>query len=758
MVIPSVLTPFPALDARSSQDSGPVIVSTDALFRPTRKGFIDLLLLGVLLFTSSMATAASFEFIGVESVFRNPPEASELHTYAIVITSNRRQYPDLPQKYRRTLQDFFVYQTQVKVDGKTFYRLAVGNFTGSKPARAALQQLRQSFPYAWIYRRSPPEIKQLTRFLDQSSAAPGSQSIAITPDSIQILPEAVKAAPETIKTAPDSAKAAPGMAPAAPGTAKATPGKAKTAPDSTTQLLDRARQEFIDANYARVIAIADKVVETGNLGQAREALELAGITRERQGKYEQAIILYEALLDTDPSAEDASRIQGRVEGIRTMSLAPKSRIATKQQERDPDAWDFRGIVQQFYLDDVIDSSEEGSEAINRTLITDVDMFIEKKTDTDMLAFRIDAGLVNDFLDNSNESRASNANVLYARDEFRLIGGRQTRTLTGVYGRFDGLSFSDLSHSDFQLSFGFGFLVESSFDDPDSDRPFIGTNLEFSPYPGVDVDLYLVHQEIDDLTDRQAVGGEVIFQNQAGYVYGIADYDIFYEQWTKFSLTSNFQVNATLSLNASLSQGYSPTLSTINALQGQAVATIDELKDVFTDDQIYQLAQDRSSEAQNIVIGTNFRFDSTRYLYINFSSFKLDETEASGRADAVPSSENLLLSVDYSFRGLFYHSDYATLGARISDSDTNETVSINMRTRFTGYKGISFDPRLELDRRTDKDDGFDQWIVKPSIKMQYRLSKKLNLEGSFGIEYSDLDLPELNDQTIYSIYLGYFYLL
>ncbi len=728
MVIPSVLTPSPALDVRSSQDSGPVIVSTDALFRPTRKGFIDLLLLGVLLFTSSMATAASFEFMGVESVFGNPPETSEIHTYAIVINSNRRQYSDLPKKYRRTLQDFFVYQTQVKVEGKTFYRLAVGNFTGSKPARAALQQLRQSFPYAWIYRRSPLEINQLTRFLDQSSAAA------------------------------DSAKAAPGMVPAAPGTAKATPGRAKTAADSTTQLLDRARQEFIDANYARVIAIADKVVETGNLSQAREALELAGITRERQGKYDQAIILYEALLDTDPSAEDASRIQGRVEGIRTMSFAPKSRIATKQQQRDPDAWDFRGIVQQFYLDDVIDSSEEGSEAINRTLISDVDMFIEKRSDIDILAFRIDAGLVNDFLDNSNESRVSNANVLYSRDEFRLIGGRQTRTLTGVYGRFDGLTFSDLSHSDFQLNYGFGFLVESTFDDPDSDRPFIGTNLEFSPYPGVDVDLYLVHQEIDDLTDRQAVGGEALFQNQAGYVYGIADYDIFYEQWTQFSLTSNFQVNATLSLNASLSQGYSPTLSTINALQGQAVATIDELKDVFTDDQIYQLAQDRSSEAQNIVIGTNFRFDSTRYLYINFSSFKLDETEASGRADAVPSSENLLLSVDYSFRGLFYHSDYATLGARISDSDTNETVSINMRTRFTGYKGISFDPRLELDRRTDKDGRFDQWIVKPSIKMQYRLSNKLNLEGTFGIEYSDLDLPELNDQTIYSIYLGYFYLL
>jgi len=729
MVTPSVLTPFLVFDAPSSLVPGPVIASRDTLSRQTRKGFIGLLLLGVLLFTSSIATAASFEFMGVEFVFRNPPKASELHSYAIVTISERRQYTDLPKKYRRRLRDFFVYQTRVKVDGKTFYRLMVGNFTDSNTTRSALQQLRQSFPDAWIYRRSRQEIKQLTRFLDKSSAAPGSQSIEIAPGTVMT-------APETIKVAP---------------------GTAKAAPDSATQLLDRARQEFIDANYARVIAIADKVIETGNLSQVREALELAGITRERQGKFEQAIVLYEALLDTDPSAETASRIQGRLEGIRTMSLTPKSRIVTQEKQRDPDAWDFSGIVQQFYLDDVIDSSEEGSEAINRTLITDVDMLIQKRTDVDLLEFRIDAGLVNDFLENSKEPRVSNANVVYSRDEFRLIGGRQTRTLTGVYGRFDGITFSDLSHPAFQLSLGYGFLVESSFDDPDSNRPFIGANLEFRPYPRVDVDLYLVHQEIYDLTDRQAVGGEVRFQNQAGFVYGIVDYDIFYELWTNLSLISNYQVNATLSLNATLSQGYSPTLSTINALQGQTIATIDELKDVFTDDQIYQLAQDRSSEARNIIIGANYRFDSTRYLYLNFSSFKLDETEASGGAEGTPSSEDLQLSVDYSFQGLFNQRDYATLGARVSDSDTSETISINMRTRFTGYKGISFDPRLELDRRKDKDGGFDQWIVNPSIKMKYRVGKNLNLEGSFGIEYSDLDLPELNDQTTYSIYLGYYYL-
>lgn len=66
-------------------------------------------------------------------------------------------------------------------------------------------------------------------------------------------------------------------------------------------------------------------------------------------------------------------------------------------------------------------------------------------------------------------------------------------------------------------------------------------------------------------------------------------------------------------------------------------------------------------------------------------------------------------------------------------------------------------RVQLGQRRDKNDGVEQLILKPSIKIKYRASKKLTLEGTFGIEYSDVDLPELDEQIIYSFYFGYFYL-
>jgi hypothetical protein len=66
----------------------------------------------------------------------------------------------------------------------------------------------------------------------------------------------------------------------------------------------------------------------------------------------------------------------------------------------------------------------------------------------------------------------------------------------------------------------------------------------------------------------------------------------------------------------LSQGFSTTLSTLNALQGQPVTSMDELRDLLSDDEIYELARDRTSKSQNLFINSSYRFDASRYLYVH----------------------------------------------------------------------------------------------------------------------------------------------
>ena len=653
------------------------------------------------------ALAAGYEFIAVENLFANPPQAMQAQPGAIVITSSRQRFESLPGNTRRALQDYFVYQTRVKVDGIIYFRLVIGNYRNAVDAEAVLSKLKPTFANAWVYLRTEAERQGLDAFL---------------------------------KNVGDEGKVEP----------------ATIVPETAEQLLARARQQFLDQDYTRVITTTDRILNRGSLDQVRAALELAGTARERQGKYAQAISLYETLLDTDPPAEEKARIASRLEGIRTMSLDPKARLPGADREVDENNWIFRGALQQYYRNDVIDRPRESSEEVNEVLVTDVDLQIQRRREADTLSFEIDAGLVADLLEDQSDNRISSASVSYARDEFRVIGGRQHRTVTGVLGRFDGFTYADLSSSGYQASYFLGTLAQSPFEGIESDNPLIGANLDLNPYEWLDVNLYLINQEISELTDRQAIGSEFQLRSDLGFVYGIVDYDVFYEDLNNVTFITNYRYDPQWSFNLTLARVNAPILTTASALQGQAAKSIDELKDIYTDDEIYQLAQDRTSISNSLYFVATHSLDSDRQLTFDFSYFDLDATTASGGVEAIPSTEELQVSLAYSVVNFFSTNDYTTIGVRLSDSDTSEIQSFRLRSRFEGNGGITYDPRVQLDFRRSESNGLDQTILRPAIKLKYRTTRKLHLEADLGIEYSDLDLPDFDQQIAYSLYVGYIY--
>jgi hypothetical protein len=502
--------------------------------------------------------------------------------------------------------------------------------------------------------------------------------------------------------------------------------------------------------------ITNRIVSTGNLEQARAALELAGTARERQGKFAQAETLYETLLETSPPPEISARVLSRLEGIRTMSIEPKERLANPDQKPDQGNWIWRGGLQQYYRNDVIDRSGEDSEEVNQALITDVNLQTQRRTDADTWSIQIDAGVENDFIDDQTDTRISRANLSYARDNFRIIGGRQYNTVTGVYGKFDGFTFSDLSRSEYQTSYFFGNRVQSSYDNLETDNPLVGANLDFSPYDWLDVNLYLITQEVSGLTDRQAIGTEFQLRNNVGFIYGIIDYDVFYEDLNNVTFISSYRYDQQWTFNLTLGRQYSPLLSTTNALQGQTAESIDELDDTFSGDEIYQLAEDRTSKSDTFYFGASYIIDNNRQLNVDFSIFDLDATKSSGGVDAIPATKDTQFSIDYSVSGFFSAKDYTSIGLRLSDLDSSEVESVRLRSRFPGYGGLIYDPRIRLDHRRSTRTDIDQYILTPSIKLIYQATKKLSFEADLGIEYSDVDLPDFDQQIAYSLYIGYTY--
>jgi len=681
-------------------------------------------------------SAASYEFVGLETVFIKPLQATRVQPLAIVLASNPQPFTDLSQTQQTALQEQFVYQTKVRVKGKAYYRLALGNFQSTADARAALGKLKPLFVDAWIYQRSNAERQQIRTYLEDSAVGEEPKAGDTRPA-------------ETIKIEVDTADT----------------------------LLLSARQAFLDEDYARVIAITEKISAeywnegaTENLPQIRDSLELAGATRERQAelagtigerraRLNQAVVLYETALDTDPPEEVSTRISNRLQGIRTMSVEPRARLAEADEKPDAGGWDYRGSLLQYYRDDIIDGlndDDDGPESVNRLFVTNVGLQMARRTEADVWAIGLDASLINDLQEDETDSSVSSANISYSTEDLRLVGGRQTRTLTGVNQRFDGISYKDTSRSAFQMTYALGYLVQSYYDDVDTDHSFYGVNISFSPYDSVDVDLYFVEQEISGLTDRQSVGSEIEYRNEVSFVYGIIDYDTFYEDLNNLTLIANYRYSPQWDFNLTANYGYSPTLSTLNALQGQSVDSIDGLTDRLTDDQIYQLAQDRTSRATNLYFGGNYQIDTDRQIYFDLSTFYLDATEQSDGILAIDDTDSTQVSLDYSVRGYFLQDDYSTVGLRLLNSTSSDTQSVRLRSRFPGYLDLIYDPRVRLDNRQGKDGRPDQWILNTALKLTYRATKKLNFETDFGIEYSDLDLPNQDRQITYRLYAGYAY--
>ena len=706
------------------------------------------LLICVMYLASTGLFAASVNFVKIEMVMVKPQQPVEVSPYSINLESYSGPIKKRVIQYSSNIKSEFIYLTKVSVDNKFYYRLVTGNFISRKQAGLELSRIKKYYPGAWINIRSKQEQQQLTRLLSPVKKQQPVQKIAVP--KIAVVPRIALESKTPVKKLQPVQKIR---------VSKVAPkNKFSTKSDSAEKLLEQAKQEFLDGNYTRVLAISNKIIEIGTIEQAQLAMELAGIARERQNKFAQAIAIYTDFLYLYPDSKMTAKIESRLDGLKTMGLEPKSRIDPDNRRSADADWNVYGALSQYYRDDVIKRDNDDAEIASSVLVTDIDLFATRKTDTSSLVIRFDGGMFRAIEDKETDSRIGHALVSYTNSEsgYQLTGGRQHGTAKGVYSRFDGFVYKGLSHSSFSYSVYSGSPVHTSYDDVQSDRQFVGTSVHFNPFSQVEMDVYLLHQEVSDLTDRQALGIEFEYRRGRGYLLGIIDYDLFYGDLNNFTTMGSFPYSAKLDFNLSYNFRNAPLLTTSNALVGQGVASIEELKVLFSDEEIYQLAEDRTSKGQNLNISSNYRIDNRRQLYLSFSYDSIEETIASGSVAVTPATDYLHLAADYSIRGYFYSDDYTSFGLSLSDTTSTSVISLRARTNIPGSGNLRYDPRLRLDYRKDNDSDAVQWILNPSFKLTYRSSRKLSFEATLGLEYSDSDLPEIENQTAYNFFLGYVY--
>lgn len=695
------------------------------------RGPLVRLLLVLILFACAniwgSAQAARARFAGIEDIWQKPASgSSEVAEFGLSLQSSARLPRQQRLRFLDKLGDGLLYISRVQIGDKIFYRLVYGEYDSEAEARKDLERIREWFPGGWVVSRDKAERKELQRLLSTGRRASSPLTlVAPTPPKTVVKPRSKPASADV---------------------------------ELADKLLEQARQSLIDGKLQQVRRFADKLLEIGNDEQRQKAMELAGIARERERKFAQAIRIYRDFLAEYPDSELAPRIRSRLHGLLTMRQEPRKKLARKAP-RKKEPWSYYGIFSQYYRHDTLDQQDAGSQNTGSLLTTDLDVTARRRGDDDSWQLRFNGGFNNDFTNNKTETQVSRAEVRYQNDigDYEVIGGRQSRTISGLSGRVDGVVFSQSNPQAFDYSLFAGFPVQSSAESSDTEHWFVGGGLKLRPRERLTLDSYLYLQQAWGLTDRQTAGVEWQYRADKGFLFGSFEYDFFFQEVDHFSLVSNYRPGNDWVLNLNWDYRYSPVLSMLSALQGQTVTTLDELKQSYSEDEIRQIALDRTARNQTIFVGASYSFDLNRLLSLNLSWSRTDATTASAGVEANPDSSETQVSADYSFKGWFTHEDFATWGLRLSDSDTISQVSLQARSRIPArIKQLFYTPRLRLDHRSNKNDDVKQWILAPEIKVSYKPSRNLSLEASFGFEYSDFNLPELNDQTAYSLYLSYFY--
>lgn len=655
-------------------------------------------------------------------------------SYAINLASSTQPFTaaELPQL--DILQVYRVYTTQFEKDGKPWNRLRLGFFSSKQETEQTLQQLTPYFPGAWIA---------------QVTAAEREDSAASALDG----------------TVRRSAARAARPVQAEPSPAARVGGRVTASElEKMGEVMSEAERLMTDKDYDGAIRLYTKVLDYPENASSRDALEYLGLARERKGQLAQAKAAYDSYLERYPEGEGASRVKQRLAGLVTATKTPKGKLqAAKGREKEESEWDVFGGFSQFYRRDEntsqVNEDDKLTTVTQSSLSSDLDITGRLKTGDYELRTRFAGGYLHDFL-NSGEDSETTVSSLYfdatnRNNRLAMRLGRQSRSTGGVLGRFDGLLVDVPLMRKLSMALTTGFPVNSSRDGFDSSQYFYGMNFELEDFfAGWDASAFYIEQKADSILDRRAVGGELRYFDVNRSFFTLVDYDIFYNMMNTAQLLGNWTTEGKTTFNIVLDYRNSPILTTSNALQGALnpndnitpLTTIEEMLAFYTEEAIFQFAQDRTATAKLGTLGVSRPVTEKLQVSGDITLSKLSDTVASGGVAAVPGTDNeFYYNLQLIGSNLIKEGDVTIIGLRFIDATTSDTTSLSLNTRYPVTRDFRVNPRFRVDFRKNTDDT-EQFIYRPSARLTYSVKRRFRLEGELGGEWSDREIVAGSSQS------------
>ncbi len=498
-------------------------------------------------------------------------------------------------------------------------------------------------------------------------------------------------------------------------------------------MMDEARDAMFENEYNRAIKVYSELAELPDHVYRRDALESLGLAHERVGDFDQAIIVYEHYLQLYPEQEDedSDRVRQRLAGVITATW--KKRKEAPQPKKAESNWRTYGTLFQHVRRYASSSDLSPSKVGHYALSTSLDLNSRGKEGAYDIKTRVSGYHVYDLDDSPvHQQRLNYLYVDVNQRDLNVFGrfGRQRANGGGVLGRFDGLSLGARINPQYVVNVVAGMPVASTADISTNDlRKFYGVNFETGPFNEAWlINGYYIQQVSEGYTDREAIGGEIRYMRDAFSIYNVIDYDIHFNKLNILSSQLTWAADEKTNYNLLLDYRNAPPLTTRSALLGQSVQSLVELEDTYTEEEIHQLAIDRTPQYYMVAGGFSYRMSPQYQWDADITASKLEDTPASG---GVAASDGTPAEYYYSTRFTAY--DYFTKGdanilsLRIADMSTGRNTTLSANTRMPVGEHWRVNPRLSLGLRNPITTGFEETSSGFGFKVDYRLGKSLTFE-------------------------------
>ena len=356
----------------------------------------------------------------------------------------------------------------------------------------------------------------------------------------------------------------------------------------------------------------------------------------------------------------------------------------------------------------------------------------------------------------NENRLS---VFYveqsSRDHSYLYRmGRQRGVAGGAPGQFDGAWLGYSLNPTWRINGIAGTLVDA------------GGDIEKTHFNSLSVDLtrapeqwsgsaYLVEQHVGPIVERQALGVESNFYDADQNYSALVDYDLLFKSVNIAFLQGNWTTESGNNYLMLMDRRRSPQLQITAALPAYGATSIPALVQtgVATTDKLRADAKALTQTSTLFMVGLTHPYSTSWRLSGDIRVNNISSTEAVGLAIAQPSTGNIYTySAQAIGNNLLFKNDLGVISTSYAHAQTYGAQSLSFTQVQTFRDKLRMDVSLQFYNQKDYLD-VRQTRFTPSVKLGYRFTESVSLDGEGGIENTRTTSPTNTEQ----VKRTYFYL-